>query len=243
MAAEPLPPPHDAESARIRNLVVERLLRMNARHATHAWLHRRAQPVGPHGIAFLYCAAFAVADPREPARHTVAAATRLVDAADDVRDASRLLYRLTTLAQERYLLAGGGFDPRRHMTNRSDPMPDHASYIGIGLSSLDTADATWEQTQQRATGPLDIPGRCFGLLRDGTMLLLERGARDVFGEVRVFCTHDLNVELGLPTRRWSWHPDLRGGPGTTEIWQRLYDLHAATIQGRARPNRRRTDAT
>jgi hypothetical protein len=240
--AETLPPPHDAESARIRNAVVDRLLRMNARHATHAWLHRRAHPVGPHGVAFLYCAAHAGPDPREPPRHSVAAATRLVDAAEDVRDVSRLLYRLTTLAQERYLRADSEFDPRRHMTNRSDPMPAHATYIGIGVSSLDTAETTWEQTQQRAAGPLDIPGRCFGLLRDGTMLLLDRGGQDVYGEVRVCCTHDLNVEPGLPTRRWSWHPDLRTVPGTDEIWRRLADLHAVTSQGGVRPNQRRTDA-
>jgi hypothetical protein len=242
MAAEPLPP-HDAESARIRNLVVDRLLRMNARHATHAWLHRRAQPVGPHGLAFFYCAGYAAVDPAEPVRHTVAAATRLVDDADDVRDLSRLLYRLTVLAQERYLHALGEFDPRRHMTNRQDPMPEHAAYIGIGVSSLDTAETTWERTQQRAAGPLDIPGRCFGLLRDGTMLLLDRGAQDVFGEVRVVSTHDLNVQLGLPTRRWSWQPDLRAVAGTAEIWRRLYDLHAVTAQARGRPIRRRTDVT
>ena len=243
MSAEPLPPPHDSESARIRNLVVDRLLRMNARHATHAWLNRRAHPIGPHGLAFFYCAGYPTADPREPVRHSLFAATRLVDDADDVRDLSRLLYRLTTLAQERYLHPAGEFDPRRHMTNRQDPMPAHASYIGVGVSSLDTADTTWEQTRQRAAGPLDVPGRCLGLLRDGTMLLVDRGARDVFGEVRVHSTHDLNVELGLPTRRWSWHPDLCTLAATGEIWRRLYDLHAVTIQGRAGPVRRRNDAT
>jgi len=243
MAAEALPPPHDAESARIRNLVVDRLLRMNARHATHAWVNRRGHAIGPHGLAFLYCAADPMVGPGQPGRHSVAAATRLVDDADDTRDASRLLYRLSTLARERYLNAGGEFDPRRHMTNRQDPMPAHATYVGLGLSSLDTAAATWEETRQRASGPLDIPGRCLGLLRDGTHLLLERGAQDVFGEVRVYCTHDLNIELGLPNRRWTWHPDLRSTPGTAEIWRRLDDLHAVTTQGRARRTRRRSDAT
>ena len=47
--------PHDPVATRIRGLVIDRLLRMNARHATHAWLQRRLQPVGPHGFAFLYC--------------------------------------------------------------------------------------------------------------------------------------------------------------------------------------------
>jgi hypothetical protein len=243
MAAEALPPAHDAESARIRNLVVDRLLRMNARHATHAWLNRRARAIGPHGVAFLYCASHAGPTPDAPARHSVAAATRLVDDADDIRDLSRLLYRLSTLARDRYVDATGEFDPRHHMTNRHDPMPVHASYIGLGVSSLDTAAATWEETQQRASGPLDIPGRCFALLRDGTLLLMERGARDVFGEVRIFCSHDLNVELGLPTRRWMWHPELRAVEGTAEIWRRLEDLHTVTAQGRAPATRRRSDAS
>jgi hypothetical protein len=169
----------------------------------------------------------------------VAAATRLVDDAADIRDLARLLYRLATLARERYLADVEGFDPRRHMTNRYDPMAPTAAYIGVGVSSLDTATRSWEDTQQRATGPLDVPGRCFGLLRDGTMLLMERGGQDVFREVRVYSSHDLNVELGLSTRPWNWRPDLHTLPGTTEIWQRLHDLHAVTLQGRAAPARRR----
>lgn len=210
--------PHDPASARIRNLVVDRLLRMNARHATHAWLQRRAQPVGPHGLAFLYC------DSGGP-HHAVAAATRMVDDADDVRDLPRLLYRLASLARERYVAGPGGFDPRTSMTNRQDPMSASAVYIGIGVSSLDTADATWEQVQHVAGGPLDLPGRCFALLTDGTQLLIERGGRDVFGEVRIACTQDLNVELGLAARRWAWRPDLTTTTGTAHIWPRMYDLH------------------
>jgi hypothetical protein len=106
--------PHDPVATRIRGLVIDRLLRMNARHATHAWLQRRLQPVGPHGFAFLYCD-----QPAGNPYHSVAAATRLVADADDVRDLPRLVYRLSTLAMERY---GRGFDPRTSMTNRHDPM-------------------------------------------------------------------------------------------------------------------------
>jgi hypothetical protein len=218
--------PHDPASARIRNLVIDRLLRMNARHATHAWLKRRIQPVGPHGIAFLYCEQVP-----DAARlwHRVAAATRLVDDGDDVRDLPRLLYRLSTLARERYAPESGGFDPLTHMTNRHDPMSDSASYIGAGVSSLDTEPASWEQTQRTANGPLDIPGRCFVLLRDSSAILIERGAQDVFREVQVYSTHDLNVEPGMSTRRWVWKPDLPTLPATAEIWRQLYDLHAVAM--------------
>ncbi len=210
---------HEAASARLRNLSIDRLLRMNARHATHAWLQRRARPVGPHGLAFLY------ADQLLPDQHAdVAAATRLVDDGEDVRNLPRLLYRLTTLARERYL-PNGGFDPRATLANRTDPMSAAATYIGLGVSSLDTFDASWADNQRAAAGPLDLPGRCFVLLTDGSMMLVERGGRHVFGEVRVTSTHDLNVEPGIASRHWKRRTDLHTVGATAEIWRRLYDLH------------------
>ena len=212
-------PTHDAASARIRNLAVDRLLRMNARHATHAWLQRRAHPVGPHGIAFLYYDQVA-ASPVP----TVVAATRLVDDTADVRPLPRLLFRLANLARDRYAQPGG-FDPRPVLANRQDAMNPGATYIGLGVSSLDSDTETWERIQQSAGGPLDLPGRCFALLGDGTHLLVDRGGQDVFGEVRLACTHDLNIELGLAARRWTWRPDLAITSGTAEVWPRLADLH------------------
>jgi hypothetical protein len=225
--------PHDPVASRIRNLVVDRLLRMNARHATHAWLQRRAQPVGPHGLAFLYC------EQPAPDRYPeVAAATRLVDDAEDVRDLPRLLYRLTTLARERYLPSAGGFDPRVVLANRRDPMSAGATYIGLGISSLDTFAGTWGDNQRTAAGPFDLPGRCFAQLTDGSMLMLERGGQDVYGEVRILSSHDLNVEPGVAPRRWGWRADLHTMPGTHEIWRRLYDLHELAARQRQTPRSR-----
>lgn len=226
------PTPHDPVAARIRNLVIDRLLRMNARHATHAWLQRRAHPVGPHGLAFLYCDRV-----NGSQYHSVAAATRLVDDAEDVRELPRLLFRLSTLARERYAGDAGGFDPRVCMTNRYDPMSAGAVYIGVGVSSLDTAAATWAEVQASARGPLDIPGRCFALLTDGTLLLLERGAQDVFGDIRIQSTHDLNLEPGLAARRWSWRVELHAAPGTTEVWRQLSNLHDLAARHRQPPPR------
>lgn len=232
-------PSYDPVASRIRNLVIDRLLRMNARHATHAWLQRRAQPVGPHGLAFLYCDQPGPHHLRDPASattdypHEVAAATRLVDDGADVRDLPRLLYRLTALTRERYL--AGGFDPRGYLANRQDPMSARATYIGIAVSSLDTAGATWEEIQRVAAGPLDLPGRCFALLTDGTRLLIERGGQDVYGEVRILSTHDLNVEPGLAGRRWAWRADLHELAGTYEIWRRLHDLHDLAARQRHTP--------
>ncbi len=209
----------DPASARIRNLAVDRLLRMNARHATHAWLQRRVHPVGPHGIAFLYYDQV----PGAPVP-TVLAATRLVDDTADVRALPRLLFRLANLARDRYAQPGG-FDPRPLLANRQDPMSRQATYIGLGVSSLDSATHTWDRIQHAASGPLDLPGRCFALLGDGTHLLVDRGGQDVFGEVRLAATHDLNIEQGIASRRWAWRPDLATATGTAEIWPRLADLH------------------
>lgn len=217
--------PHDPAAARIRNLVIDRLLRMNARHANHAWLRRRTQPVGPHGLAFLY------GDQPSPNHyHEVAAATRLVDDGTDVRDLPRLLYRLANLARDRHVSTAGGFDPRTTLTNRHDPMSSHAVYLGIGVSSLDTSMGTWEQAQHTASGPLDLPGRCFALLSDGTMLLVERGAQDAYGEVRIRSTHDLNLSPGISPRKWTLKPDLAATAGTREIWRRIYDLHELVLR-------------
>ena len=216
-------PAHDATSARIRNLAADRLLRMNARHATHAWLQRRAHPVGPHGIAFLYFDQAAAAPVP-----TVVAATRLVDDTADVRPLPRLLYRLANLARDRYAQLGG-FDPRPVLANRQDQMSPHAAYIGLGVSSLDSGTETWERIQRSASGPLDLPGRCFALLGDGTHMLVDRGGQDVFGEVRLASTHDLNIELGIAARRWVWRPDLATTSGTAEIWPRLADLHQLIV--------------
>ncbi len=206
---------------------MDRLLRMNARHATHAWLQRRSHPVGPHGIAFLYYDH--AAGPPGP---LVVAATRLVDDLPDVRALPRLLYRFAALARDRYARENG-FDPRACLTNRQDPMSPSTAYIGIGVSSLDSDTQPWERIQHSATGPLDLPGRCFALLGDGTHLLIDRGGQDVFGKVRLASTHDLNVEVGLASRRWAWRPDLAITTGTVDVWPRLAELHDLIV-GRGR---------
>src|SRR5256885_14447123 len=62
----------DPVAAIIRNGAVDRLIKMNARHANNAWDMRRTRPLAPHAIAFLY------ADPTEDRSwYSVAAGTRL----------------------------------------------------------------------------------------------------------------------------------------------------------------------
>ncbi len=242
MAEVPTQP--DVASAYLRNLVVERLLRMNARHATHAWLGRRSRPVGPHGLAFLYrdgpTSPLPVAGP-VTGRFRVAAATRLVDSGPDVRDLPRLLYRLGRLAVDRYLPSPAGFDPRVQMANRHDPMSATSVYIGLGVSSLDSSEASWEQAQGSARSPLDLPGRCYAVLRDGTALLVERAGRRDFGSVRIYCTHDLTVEPGVAPRPWVWDPNLTTSSDGAEVWRQLRHLHMIALRHRV-PATGRTEA-
>ena len=73
----------------------------------------------------------------------------------------------------------------KYLANRQDPMSANAAYIGLGVSSLDSATAEWQHIQQSASGPLDLPGRCFALLGDGTQVLVDRGGQDVFGHYEV----------------------------------------------------------
>jgi hypothetical protein len=80
-----------------------------------------------------------------------------------------------------------------------------------------------------------VPGRCLVLLTDGSLLLVERGGQDVYGEVHVASSHDLTVELGLSPRRWRWRPDLWTDPATSAVWPRLHDLHVLTMRAAARP--------
>ncbi len=221
------PEKHDPVAAEIRNRIVDRLTIMNSRHALNAWDLRRKTPIGPHGLAFLY------ADPipgGEKPRYDVAAGTRLFLDGEDVRDLSELLGSVIRIASGR-LERGEDFDPLACMVDRADTMSSEATYVGVGVSTLDTPDMSWAESQVRATGPLGVPGRCYGLLSDGTRLLVDRAAHMV-GPARVHSSRHLDVEPGNPTRRWSWLSDQYEDPEGPEHW--LAQLHYAVAEGQRR---------
>ena len=221
-------------SASVRNQVVVRLVRMNLRHAAHAWEHRRDRPVAPHAVCFLYV-------DRRPAEAQgefleVVAATRMFNDDPTVQDLPRLLHRLTVLARDRYAGTPGGFDPAVQMTGHHDQSSGAATYIGLGVSTLDTPAGGWAQMQQAATGPEDIAGRCLALLTDHTAMVLDRGAsRDAFGAVSVHSTTDLNVAPGLAGRAWIHHRDVSTMPASADVWDRLHELHMVTVNQPHRP--------
>jgi hypothetical protein len=211
----------------VRDQAISRMLRMNARHATYGWEQRRQRPVAPHAVAFLYADPLHAEGPDAVLiGYQVVAATRMVNAAPEVRDAAKLLHRLTTLATERYVPAPGGFDPVAQLSNNHDRSSGRAIYIGLGVSTLDTRSESWEQVQASVSGPMDIGGRCLLVLSDQTTALIERGSSSSFGRVDIRCTHSLNDNSNLAIRPWMPQPPSEPMPDTDpEVWTQMRALH------------------
>ncbi len=232
---EPGPEQHDRAAAEIRNLVVDRLSQMNAQHALNAWEHRRKTPIGPHALAFFY---LDVVESGGPARYVTPAAARLFLDGEDVAFLPELLYKMVGIGRRR-LARGDDFDPLTTMARRQDEMSSRAQYIGVGVSSLETPNMGWAEVQQKAFGPLDIPGRGLALLTDGTRLVLERGDH-AHGPMHVRSSHQLDLVPGIPSRRWTWLRD-QVEPNSAEYW--LHELHQTVLEGQRRMeerSRRRT---
>jgi len=226
----------DPIASSVRNQVVDRLLRMSVRHAAHAWRHRRDRPIAPNAIAFLYADPVPIADGQQVQYFKVVAATRMVNDDPTVRDLPRLLHRLAALARERYLPTPGGFDPATHMTNHHDQASGSAQYIGLAISTLDTPAGSWDEIQSTATGTEDLPGRGYALLVDHSAILIDRAAnREAYGTISIHSTGDLNVAWGMAGRMWIRHPDVSSMPAPPDAWERMYELHALTLNQPQRP--------
>jgi hypothetical protein len=223
---EPRMPPQnssDLVALELRNLSIDRIRRMNAMHGTHAWDRRRREPIGPHGLAFLYRDPVA---PGDPPRYKVVAATRLFLDGDDVRNLHRLLYEMSGIARD--YLTRGAFDPRLTMTDRQEQMSQRAEYIGLGVSTLDTPNAPWYEALERASGPLDIPGCGYVILADGTRMIVERGGSSARA-TKLYSSRQLTDPMN-PVRVWSWLRDSHI-PGRPELWQWMTQLHELAAEG------------
>lgn len=226
-----------AASPDVRNAAVTRLMGMNAMHGMHAFEHLRQgdNRIGPHAIAFLYRDIDLVALQREyratgePPPYAVRAATRLFPDGQEVSSLTALLGSMIDIASD-YLDGGRGFDPRLCMSDRRDPaMSNRAEYIGIGISSLDSPAGTWEQIQQRAVSPLDVPGRGYIYLYDGTRIIFDRGGP--YGmSGRTYSTDQLGTAL-MSARPWSWLQDNALDP---RIWNPLRQFFDAVWEGHRR---------
>ncbi|MBF9132729.1 hypothetical protein I0C86_27790 [Plantactinospora sp. S1510] len=233
-------PPHDlrydpaqqAAAADLRSQVVRRLRAMNAMHAQHAWDRRYADPLCPFGLAFLYYEP----DPRQPL-YTLRTGTRLFLLADAPAELPRLLYEV---AHQAFTLRQQGGDPYTTMTDRRDDLSPQARHLGVGVSSLDSRWATWPQIQRTADGVTDVPGRAIAYLDDGTSLLVDRGARVQYDEVRIRSTQTLTTAMDPAPLLWSFASSVEdlvdaqdplGRQGVIDVFRRLADLHRAVAGG------------
>jgi hypothetical protein len=222
---EPVTRQHDPAAAELRSQVVRRIRFMNFRHTEHAWERRYKDPIGPHALAFLY------SEPArgKPARYTLRTATRIFLAGPEVDDLPRLLHDMADVVGRQ---RAGSYDPRI-LADRTEEMSPGSFYVGLAVSSLDTPAGPWAHLRQRLAGSIDVPGRCYALLTDDTMMLMDRGGESKFGHFEVRCTDSLDEIPGDSMQRWIYDRSLRdlGDPETSHIWRGMLELHN-TIVGR-----------
>lgn len=217
---------HDPAAADLRGQVVRRIRFMNFRHTEHAWERRHKDPLGPHALAFLF------SEPARgrPPRYTLRTATRLFLDGPEVADLPRLLHDLAQVIRRNN--RQGDYDPRV-LADRADEMSPQAFYVGLAVSSLDTPAGRWYDVRQRVNGSIDVPGRCYALMSDGTMLLMDRGGQARFGHFEVRASASLDEVPGDSLQRWIYDrslPEL-ADPATAAIWHQLSLLHHS-IAGR-----------
>lgn len=198
----------------VRSEVVARLRRMSVLHTRAFWEQRRRDRLGPHAVAYFYL------EPGAPAVEQLRTATRIFLADEDVTAGLPLL--LYGMAQHAHDGFGSDprFDPRTEMSNRRDPMSTAAVFIGVGAATLDTPHGSWEAAERNARNELDLPGRAFARLIDGTHLLLDRGGPRQFNQLIVASSvKDDNTSYTTPSLQWTWDPTLAEVPQTDPTYQ------------------------
>jgi len=210
----------------IRNAALLRMREMNARHGMHAFdLRFGSNALGPHAVAFLYRDAGHEAG-RAP-HDVVKAATRLFRDSEEVRDLPTLLTTLAHIAAQ--YSQRGGFDPRTVMAHRTDSMSAQAQYIGVGVSSLDTLAGEWSDLGQRVVSALEVAGRSYIHLLDGTRMILDRGGK--FGVVGITYSSQ-PLEAGQGISYTSWRPlHRRPGDYGDNVWTGLDALRQEAWKG------------
>jgi len=200
---------------------------MNWNQAKEAWQRRRRDPLNPHVVVFFF------AEPPTvwPSRCELRVAARLFLAGDEQRLAL-LLHDLVPVVAAHF---EAGRDPDDVVFSWSDPRSALARYAGVGVSSLDTPAGSWEQVQKRVESDMDVPGRCYALLVDGSTLLVDRLARQDFGAYRVWASHPVLDASGQRQRWATTAHDIASsdayGPDHTAIWRWLAELNRVMAEG------------
>lgn len=98
------------------------------------------------------------------------------------------------------------------------------------MSSLDTPRGAWAQAQYEIASPVEVPGRCYTVLMDGTRLVIDRRGR---GAMEIRSTQQLDAIPGLGLRRWNWLRPADQQPDR-EVWHQFARLHWSAIEGQRR---------
>ena len=206
----------------IRLQAVTRLRHMNTQHAMHAWSNRYKDPISPYGLAFLY-----VQPSRAPHQrwHNMLAATKLWLDGPESKDLPRMLYNLNSYVVSQADVPG--FDPRRDLANRFDSgMQDDAWFVGLGVSSLDTATGRWDVVRNKVERYGDVPGTVRIAMIDGTLVVCDRRGLPEFNALTLRSTQPLGAST-IDTL-YSWNSvtsaELRDDPDSGLILRWMEEL-------------------
>jgi hypothetical protein len=240
--ATPAPEPRDAPSqpasftageeaglpALLRGKALDRLIAVNASHASHAADKVRTKDdLCEHAIALF---SFDLTDKSYP----LSTATRLSLSDDGNSSLVDMLTSLANVAEHKVAQAaehGRRWDPRIPLTglvNRSEPLSEDMVYLGIGVSTLDTPETPWRSMKggvDRFSG-LHLRGQGYLYLDDRTAGHFVRAAQlgSQTGEHEIMANNMLFSHYS-----WKRRPDLmeHANQRTYLIWEQIRRLHLA----------------
>lgn len=240
-------PPEVRRRADLRKQVAYRCKRINTGHMVEAdQRFGGREALGPHGVVLFF-----VSDaPGEPHGYRLHTAYRLWLASPDCDDLPRLLADLDGVARDNIARAASAgrrwhpLGPEGSMVNGGDmSLPEHAAYVGAGVSTLDSDQGRWYQLAHTlrdlpATGHrlsvFDLKGQAYVLLTDGTAMHIDRDPHAPLGVDGIRCNRTLD-----PDRVTYYNPHEHltedGDDATRAVWRHLGALHhtlTAHLHGR-----------
>ncbi len=214
--------------ALLRGRALDRLIAVNASHASHAADKVRTKDdLCEHAIALF---SFDLTDKTFP----LSTATRLSLSDDGNTSLIDMLTSLANVAEHKVAQAaehGRRWDPRIPLTglvNRSEPLSPDMVYLGIGVSTLDTPEMSWRSmkgTVDRFSG-LHLRGQGYLYLDDATAGHFVRAAQlgSQTGQHEIMANNMLFSHYS-----WKRRPDLmeHANQRTYLIWEQIRRLHQA----------------
>ncbi|UQU67414.1 hypothetical protein COUCH_14575 [Couchioplanes caeruleus] len=227
----------------IVSTALRRMLTFNARHAEYAWQRRRRDPIAPYALALLFAdhrpgtirrdQTFSADDWTGAVE--VNAASRVWLVGPETHNLAEMLYRLECQVTDQHTI--DGWVLREQLaTSVDDAITDRATWVGIGVSSLDTPTGAWAETAEHALSEAHVPGTIRLLLNVAHTPIPELawmvGERRGIGEYNtktIHSTHRLSsLDINAPVPYGIVHPDnLVANPWHGPILRRMHGLFTA----------------